>query len=335
VQTGSIQEVQNDDDSRDNHHNPRRRYDNERTNENDIEILEDSDTVALLNRPGKRTSHGHSKKKQSKAGSRLQAAEGTGNTNTSSQEQTIVYASTYRAVCLYSICIFVNATMVEGPFAAAESFLRAGVFLAASVPVGVYALFLNRHKAVFKLWKQLFRESLLCAAAAISLCVPFVACAVYRNFRIQQESDWELAPIPTCLGWVDARRLCCFTYGNGSFANNVRYDFDEESADRGGGELRIHDDHEVATNRDGVGIRSKDRVHGSRQDQAMPHERMRYNKLFDEILHRKSQDSWKGKIMLEPRRVQAVIISIVRGGDPLGLLRSSNSSTSTASSTES
>ena len=72
------------------------------------------------------------------------------------------------------------------------------------------------------------KESLLCIAAALALLIPGMACLVYRNqprsaalsaIHESEEAElWELAPIPTLIGWVDTRRFAVFAFGGGRFA---------------------------------------------------------------------------------------------------------------------
>ena len=66
------------------------------------------------------------------------------------------------------------------------------------------------------------REACLFLAASLSLAVPCCALCVYRGFSV--EEDWDLAPIPTCLGMVDPRRFYCFAQGQGVEALNNQED---------------------------------------------------------------------------------------------------------------
>jgi hypothetical protein len=66
------------------------------------------------------------------------------------------------------------------------------------------------------------REALLSLVAMLTLLVPCAACLPYRGF--DSEEEWELRPLPTVLGWIDVRRLCVFSYGQGNTAGNVVFD---------------------------------------------------------------------------------------------------------------
>jgi hypothetical protein len=193
-----------------------------------------------------------------------------------------VHASTSRDIWVYSVCIFVNAFILEGPAAVLEGILRAAIFSIGSIIVLLFAV-LCRKKGWFYLSGQLIREVLLCIFAVLTLCIPGTACLVYR--RYQSDDVWDLAPIPSLLGWIDGKRFSSFTFGNGSFANNVRHDdyvYDES-------------DHNQPS--------------------------VKYTSVQQQNeLERVCEDSWEGNIILEPRRMQADIIRIVRGEDVLRIL---------------
>lgn len=108
-----------------------------------------------------------------------------------------IHISTSRDVLIYSICIFVNAFIVEGPLALLEGILRFILFLTGSILTLVSAGFLCR-KSLLSTSFLLFRESVLCAAAAITLLLPGTSCLVYRNYHT--DNEWELSPLPTILG---------------------------------------------------------------------------------------------------------------------------------------
>lgn len=200
-----------------------------------------------------------------------------------------VYASTSREIWMYSVFIFINALLIEGPLAFIECIVRAFFFLFASSLVLIAMLCFP---GLSSLTFRLIREAFLCGAAAITLCFPGAPCLVYR--RYSADNEWELAPLPTVLGWVDARRFISFSFSNGSFASNVLYRT------------------QVETNSTKSDINNDDpfRLKSYPEDkQPEPGQRQW-----------PCQDYWEGSILLEPRRVQADIIRIVRGEDPLGIL---------------
>ena len=218
-----------------------------------------------------------------------------------------VHASTQRDICFYSICIFINAIIIEGPFAAAEGYVRSGVFLLAFLLVCIPYV-VTRYGWLYQLCSILLREFLLSLAAALSLTIPLISCFVYRKYRM--DDDWELATVPTLCGWVDSRRFASFTYGNGSFANNVRYDHMLRSTEA------TDDDDDDENN---VDVENQDREDVGNQGQKKQSSRNR--RQHQRYTNRKSQDTWKGTIMLEPRRVHVNLVLIVRGDDPLGILQ--------------
>jgi hypothetical protein len=190
----------------------------------------------------------------------------------------IVHISTSRDIWVYSICIFINTLFVEGPLAAAEGIIRCVIFLSMGFIFFLMAA-LFRQKAFLNLGLKFFRESLLCSVTTLTLCIPGAACLVYR--RYSKDDDWELAPLPTLLGMVDARRFISFSFGNGSFASNVLYSLNNDKS------LETH--------------------HNNGREKRRQHQWP-------------CQDSWPGCILLEPRRIQTDMILIVRGEDPFGIL---------------
>jgi hypothetical protein len=190
----------------------------------------------------------------------------------------IIHISTSRDIWIYSICIFINALFVEGPLAAAEGMIRCVIFLSMGFILFLMAA-LFRQKTFLHLGFKLFRETLLCSVSTLTLCIPGAACLVYR--RYSKDDDWELAPLPTLLGMVDARRFISFSFGNGSFASNVLYSLNND--------------------------KSLDMHHNDGKEKRRQHQWP-------------CQDSWPGCILLEPRRIQTDMILIVRGEDPFGIL---------------
>ena len=216
-----------------------------------------------------------------------------------------VHASTQRDICFYSVCIFINAIIIEGPFAAAEGYIRSGLFLLAFFVVCIPYV-VTRYVWLYQLGSILLREFLLSFAAALSLTIPLMSCFVYRKYRM--DDDWELATVPTLCGWVDSRRFASFTYGNGSFANNVRYDHMLRNTEAADDE---DDDENDLENQDSTVIDNNEPKKESSRGRR-PHQR---------YTNRKCQDTWKGTIVLEPRRVHVNLVLIVRGDDPLGILQ--------------
>ena len=199
-----------------------------------------------------------------------------------------------REISNNSICIFVHASIVEGPMAVVEGILRAAIFLVASV-IMILLAGMCLEGLYLSYSFMLLRDVFLSFSASITLCFPGASCLVYRWYRL--EDTWELAPIPTIFGWVDSRRFMSFTFGNGCFARNVRHDdYFYDSLERSGN--------------NGNG--------GIQYTSSLEQEQIDKNRIF--------YDSWSGVIFLEPRRVQADIIRIVRGDDTLGILNGKKTS---------
>lgn len=131
-----------------------------------------------------------------------------------------VFAETNGAVTSFRRCLLVTACLFEGPVTVVESVIRGGCFVFfAIILVLPITCYWEQRGILFSRAKACLREGLLSLAAGLSLLLPCVACMVYRNY--DSEADWDLAPIPTVLGWVDTRRFAIFTFGGGSNAQSV------------------------------------------------------------------------------------------------------------------
>ena len=162
---------------------------------------------------------------------------------------------------LFSIWIFICAILFEGPLAILEGLIRAVIFLLVSIILFLLGMSFCSI-SLLRVSYYLVRDSLLCLAAVITLCLPGSSVFVYRWY--DRNGDWELAPIPTVLGWVDSRRFSCFTLGNGSFALNVRQDILTDDSNHQLGHTSVYNSNRM-----------------------------------ESICH----DSWSGDIYLEPRKV--------------------------------
>ena len=205
-------------------------------------------------------------------------------------QESIVRATTSRDIWMFTIYIYINAFLIEGPLAACEGVCRSILFLVSGAFILLTAV-ASREKYFLILSGKLFREASLCAAATLTLLVPGAGIFVYRRYH--QDGEWDLSTVPTILGHVDSRRFISFSYGNGSFASNVRYD--THHTNKSTYEAKIEGNQELMS---GV------RVQPVRQ------------------LQRQCLDTWSGEILLEPRKIQFIIVQIVRGEDPLGILHS-------------
>jgi hypothetical protein len=126
---------------------------------------------------------------------------------------------------------------------------------------------------------------LLTIAAVLTLLLPCTACLVYRNH--DDEEEWDLAPLPTILGWVDSQRFAVFTMGGGALAR-VR------SGSRG----------------DATGTSSSSPSSSSKDDLAGTLD------LHDS----RSADSWGSGILFAPRKILKSLLLIARGDAEASLL---------------
>ena len=199
----------------------------------------------------------------------LKHAEGSRNSRTSSNTIT-PSGSVRKDLNLFSIWIFICAILFEGPLAIVEAAIRGAMFLVVSIILFLLGIMFGSF-SLLRVSYFLVRDSLLCFAAVITLCLPGAPVFVYRWY--DRNGEWELAPIPTLLGWVDSRRLSCFTLGNGSFALNVRHDILTDDSNHQVGDTSVYNSHRN-----------------------------------ESICH----DSWSGDIYLEPRKVLGDSLRTIR-----------------------
>ena len=128
-----------------------------------------------------------------------------------------VRADTEAAMKSFSRTIYFTAMFIECPMALLETCLRIGLFLLSAIICGALAIFRyqNRRAYYTVLGRDCVRETLLCLAALFSLLIPGLVCTIYRQYHTYD--DWDLAPLPTVLGWVDSRRFASFVFGSGRF----------------------------------------------------------------------------------------------------------------------
>lgn len=141
---------------------------------------------------------------------------------------------------LFPIWIFICAILFEGPLAIVEAVIRGAIFLVVSIILFLLGVIFGSI-SLLRVSYFLVRDSLLCFAAVITLCLPGAPIFVYR--RYDRNGEWELTPIPTLLGWVDSRRFSSFTLGNGSFAINVRQDILADDSNHQIGDTSVYDSH--------------------------------------------------------------------------------------------
>ena len=121
-----------------------------------------------------------------------------------------VYAETEGDIVCYYRCMMVTACIFEGPLAVIEAVIRALIFFLIGVIYILLAILRERERDYWYIQaKKCMREVMLCLAIAITFLIPFTGCCVYRTYR-SDESEWDIAPMPTVLGWVDTRRFFTF-----------------------------------------------------------------------------------------------------------------------------
>jgi len=130
-----------------------------------------------------------------------------------------VYADTEKDIVRYSKSLYCTSFLIEGPAAIFESILRCFLFIIAAIFYAILALLRWRFQRAnyIEQSRACFREAIICFNIMLSLFIPGISCSVYRNHK--GDGEWDLAPIPTLVGWVDVRRLAIFSLiGNGKLA---------------------------------------------------------------------------------------------------------------------
>lgn len=125
-----------------------------------------------------------------------------------------VHRNTMTAIRLYGCCFCFHGCCCEAPFAAIEAACRAPCYLLGAIACATTCQFMRSH--------ELAREGALFLGLALSLgTVPMLLpCWAYASFDAHVDG-WKLGPVPTLLGYVDPRRLCVVSYGQGANADNV------------------------------------------------------------------------------------------------------------------
>ena len=197
-----------------------------------------------------------------------------------------VRADTQSALTAHMRCVFLTACLCESPLAVVEGAVRSASFFAGCIVFSFAAVVSPSSRAVWLVRaKECGREMLLTIAAVLTLLLPCTACLVYRNH--DDEEEWDLAPLPTILGWVDSQRFAVFTLGGGALAR-VR------SGPRG----------------DATGTSSSSPSSSSRDDLAGTLD------LHDS----RSADSWGSGILIAPRKILKSLLIIARGDAEASLL---------------
>ena len=191
------------------------------------------------------------------------------------------FAETEGDIVCYTRCIFVTAGVVEGPLVVLESLLRSVVFLALSLVYSIlYIIKMPERDYWYNQIKKTVREAIICAACALTFLLPLAGCFVYRSYRSSEE-EWDLAPMPTLVGWVDTRRFFVLCLGGGS------------NAERGHPVFVQDDDYISETSGEVI-----------------------YEQVWDLHMH-KSLDSWKGGIPFAPRKIHRSLSNIMRGEEAI------------------
>ena len=121
----------------------------------------------------------------------------------------------------FRISVLVHAALIEGPLGLIEALVRC-------VVCAIVWLLLNSFP---RDWHSIrnepfpfLQESLKSLACALTLMLPFAACTVYMQLfkcdcqSSELETEWGQHPLPTVLGWCDARRFFIFYAGGTSYA---------------------------------------------------------------------------------------------------------------------
>lgn len=108
--------------------------------------------------------------------------------------------------------------MFEYPILVLECILRSLCCLFLSIILLLFGIFCCqstlRHASMC-----IFRECIISFAVMWSILIPFMIFFIYQNMNPSE--SWNIAPLPTIIGWVDCRRFLTITSGCGSHAENV------------------------------------------------------------------------------------------------------------------
>lgn len=125
----------------------------------------------------------------------------------------------------YRKCFYLNLLLLEYPLLVLEGCLRT-VMLSALVFSLLFTYVLlaiscsvNAASHISSYMFRAGREVLLTAAGTLSIAIPFMILFIYRDY--DTENAWDLSPVPSVIGDVDARRFLMVTLGHGSEADNV------------------------------------------------------------------------------------------------------------------
>ncbi len=135
---------------------------------------------------------------------------------TESQE---ALGSNAQLVC-YKRCVFINATIIEGPLVVVEGIIRILLVFIIGLVLCVNLISARKLSALPLHLYSYVREIAITFAAVLSAAVPGMVCFVYRGFST--DADWILSPLPTVLGPVDSRRFLVITRGGGMSASNAQ-----------------------------------------------------------------------------------------------------------------
>ncbi|CAN0105152.1 unnamed protein product [Ectocarpus sp. 4 AP-2014] len=131
--------------------------------------------------------------------------------------------------------VLLHGCLCEAPLAVLEGLARGPLYLVAAAWVALVASVgtsghAHHHRAgLRKHAAALAREGFLLLAASLTLAVPFATSfTVYGEVVVgraldEEETSWDVRPVPTVLGAVDPLRFCVFAFGQaGELAANGR-----------------------------------------------------------------------------------------------------------------
>lgn len=124
----------------------------------------------------------------------------------------------------YRRWVWVNAILVDAPFAALECLIRSLYLSFLLVIHLVYLIVTSKGKirvfcdSNFSTLRDIAIEILISSVCFLSLLIPGFVLIVYKEF--DGSFEWNLSPLPTLIGWVDPRRLLVFCLGVGRMARN-------------------------------------------------------------------------------------------------------------------
>mmetsp|Transcript_15010 Transcript_15010/g.20582 ORF Transcript_15010/g.20582 Transcript_15010/m.20582 type:complete len:259 (+) Transcript_15010:1936-2712(+) len=114
--------------------------------------------------------------------------------------------------------IILNGILLEAPLCLFEGILRCVANVIIIVFQALGFLFVGSSTTLYACMEDLLFTSMV----LLTLLIPGTICFIYRNYFLSSSTqEWEIAPLPTLIGWTDMRRFSVITFGFGGYAANI------------------------------------------------------------------------------------------------------------------